>query len=249
MRQKLIEAYEYSPPPTPGYFNEAVNDIDTKMTKDGVKMTNIFDITNTKNPYSTTNLNKVGSINFKNGMTITNGAISGVDTISTTNLSTTNLNNVGAVSFTSGSKLSPSQALSNTQNVIGSTVQATVGSFPQNTENPTQLAKLSLSKGVWLVNFLLNVDGMNQNGEIIVARVGNTVANSSANSSSFLYTTQIGGFVSNEGPQAPLQGTFVYNQTSDTPQSLILYGYSTKNNSQVQYTSNNKNMFTATRLA
>ena len=52
MRQKLIEAYtfDYSPPPTPGYFNEAVNDIQAKMTKDGVMMTNISDISNTKNP-------------------------------------------------------------------------------------------------------------------------------------------------------------------------------------------------------
>ena len=212
-------------------------------------MTNIFDISNTKNPKSTTNLNEVGTISFKNGMNkngmkLVNGAISGVDTISTTNL-----NNVDAVSFTSGSKLSPSQALSNTSGVIGSTVEASVGSFPQNTTNPTQLAKLTLPKGVWLINFLLNVLGINQNGEIIVARVGNSVAKSNALSGSFLYTTQIGGFVSNQGPQAPLQGTFVYNQTSNKDQPLILYGYSTVNNSSVQYSSNNKNMFTATRLA
>jgi hypothetical protein len=245
MRQKLIEAYEYSPPPTPGYFNEAVNDIQAKMTKDGVMMTNISDISNTKNPKSTTNLNEVGAISFKNGMKMTNNAISGVDTISTTNL-----NNVGAVSFTSGSKLSPDQAVSNTTSVIGSTVKATsVATFPKKTTTPTKLATLTLSKGVWLINFLLNVLGINQNGEIIVARVGNTIAGAGAGSSSFLYTTQIGGFVSNAGPQAPLQGTFVYNQTSDTNQSLILYGYSTVNNSSVQYSSNNKNMFTATRLA
>ena len=102
MRQKLIEAYDYSPPSTPGYLNEAVNDIQAKVTKDGVVMTNISDISNTKNPKSTTNLNKVGSILFNNGMKMTNNAISGVDTISTTNL-----NNVGSVSFTSGLKLSP----------------------------------------------------------------------------------------------------------------------------------------------
>ena len=69
MRQKLIEAYtfDYSPPPTPGYFNEAVNDIQAKMTKDGVMMTNISDISNTKNPNSTTNLNNVGVVSFKGG--------------------------------------------------------------------------------------------------------------------------------------------------------------------------------------
>ena len=80
MRQKLTEAYifDYSPPPTPAAFKEAINDVEAKMTKDGVIMTNIFDISNTKNSNSTTDLNKVGLISFNNGMKITDSSISGV---------------------------------------------------------------------------------------------------------------------------------------------------------------------------
>ena len=101
MRQKLIEAYtfDYSPPPTPGYLNEAVNDIQAKVTKDGVQMTNISEITNTKNRISTTNLNEVGTISFKNGMKMTtdNNAISGLNQLNSINVSGNDLSNVGTV--------------------------------------------------------------------------------------------------------------------------------------------------------
>ena len=45
----------------------ASNDIQSAITPSGLVLQNIYDITNTKNSNSTTNLNKVGSISFKNG--------------------------------------------------------------------------------------------------------------------------------------------------------------------------------------
>ena len=104
MRQKLIEAYtfDYSPPPTPAIFNQANNDVQAvkaKMTKDGIQMTNISEITNMKNRMSTTNLNKVGTISFKNGMKMTtdSNAISGLNQLNSINVSENDLSNVGKV--------------------------------------------------------------------------------------------------------------------------------------------------------
>ena len=131
MRQKLFEAYtfDYSPPPTPGYLNEALNDIEAKVGQNGIVMTNISDITNMKNSTSTTNMNKVGSLSFNSGMKMANNAITGVDTITGVNTITgsssgTTISNVDQLSFTNTSSyISPSVALANSdENVIGYTI-------------------------------------------------------------------------------------------------------------------------------
>ena len=128
MRQKLLEAYtfDYSPPPTPAIFNQANNDVQAvkaKMTKDGIQMTNIYDITNMKNSNSTTNLNKVGQISFNDGMNMKKDTISGVKklndinvsgstisnvgTINDINVSGNNLSNVGTIRFNNGVSIQP----------------------------------------------------------------------------------------------------------------------------------------------
>ena len=268
MRQKLIEAYEYSPPPTPGYFNEAVNDIQAKMTKDGVMMTNIFDITNTRHPTSTTNLNKVGSINFNpntngsNGMTMTNGAISGVDTITGLNTITgsssgTTISNVDKLSFTNTSSyISPSDALTNSnENVIGYTLAkygasttggnnwsiSTYGSppFPQNSKGKI-LVSLSLPTGVWLITYGILLKAVTDG--TAVARV---IVNKDTNN--IIQSNQQGP---NNG-QVFLNGSLVYRPTASTT-TLSLYGYQTGTTASYDSQSasgSRQNFFSATRLA
>lgn len=96
-RQKLFEAYEYSPPPTPGYINEAISDIEAINGPNGITMKNIYSISNTKNSNSTTNLTKVGAMEFNSGMKITENAISGVKKLNDINVSRNELSNVGKV--------------------------------------------------------------------------------------------------------------------------------------------------------
>jgi len=267
MRQKLFEAYEYySPPPTPGYFNEAVNDIKAKMTKDGVKMTNISDITNTRDPKSTTNLNKVGSINFNNGMTMTNRAISGVDTITGLNTITgsssgTTISNVDQLSFTNTSSyISPSDALVNSnENVIGYTLAkygasttggnnwsiSTYGSppFPQNSKGQI-LVSLSLPTGVWLITYGILLKGMGTKNNTAVARV---IVNKDTNN---IIQSNQQGPVGGNG-QVFLNGSLVYRATASTT-TLSLYGYQVGTSGQYDSQSSSgsrQNFFSATRLA
>ena len=270
MRQKLFEAYEYySPPPTPGYFNEAVNDIKAKMTKDGVKMTNISDITNTRDPTSTTNLNKVGSINFNNGMTMTNRAISGVDTITGLNTITgsssgTTISNVDQLSFTNTSSyISPSDALTNSnENVIGYTIAkygaSTTGgnnwsiktyNSPQYPSSPKGtngeiLVSLSLPTGVWLITYGILLKGMGQAKNTAVARV---IVNKDTNN--IIQSNQQGPVQGNG--QVFLNGSLVYRATASTT-TLSLYGYQTGTSGQFDSQSasgSRQNFFSATRLA
>ena len=227
MRQKLIEAYtfDYSPPPTPAALKEAINDVEAKMTKDGVIMTNIFDISNTKNSNSKTNLN-----------------------------------NVGVVSFKSGSILSPNEAVSNTPNVIGSTIKAPgkFSPFPTGTSSttPTKLASISLPQGVWLINFSMVLGGSSLGNSLpTFAGVGTSVPkspfiffgntdDSPTSSDDILYlTTSAGAYVI----PLNLQGSFVYNQSSSKNTPIYLYGC-TGSGSKFSYIIVDP-FFTATRLA
>ena len=208
MRQKLIEAYtfDYSPPPTPGYFNEAVNDIQAKMTKDGVMMTNISDISNTKNPNSTTNLNNVGVVSFKGGTML------------------------------SPSQVLSNKITTKTPSIIGSTIQAsTFSPFPTGTNSmtPTKLASISLPQGVWLINFsmVLGLGGTSVDGPWpTFAGVGTSVPKSpfffidnpgTTSSDDILYLTTSAG---NLFIPLNLQGSFVYNQKSKGKTPIYLFG-------------------------
>ena len=274
MRQKLIEAYEYSPPPTPGYFNEAVNDIQAKMTKDGVMMTNIFDITNTRHPTSTTNLNKVGSINFNpntngsNGMTMTNGAISGVDTITGLNTITgsssgTTISNVDKLSFTNTSSyISPSVALANNdENVIGYT-KAKYGASTTGGNNwsistynsPPFPSSPKGTNGQILVSLSLPTGVWLITYGILLKGMGQ--ANNTAVVRVIVGTDKNNIIQSNQqGPvqgngQVFLNGSLVYRAIATT--TLSLYGYQTGNSGSFDSqsaSSSRQNFFSATRLA
>ena len=130
------------------------------MTKDGVMMTNIHDISNTKTPKSTTNLNKVGEINFKNGMTMTNNnnAISGVKKLNDINVSGKNLSNVGELNGHSIVRPPTQHAFYQTNSMIDATtigLQAGDTILIGNKKNtPKFTLKLPYSNGLWF--YLLN---------------------------------------------------------------------------------------------
>ncbi len=260
-RQKLFEAYEYSPPPTP--FSQGIEDIEAKDGPNGITMTNIYSISNTKNSKSTTNLGTVGTMSFNNGMKMAKNAITGVETITGSETSGTTISNVDQLSFTNTSSyISPSDALANSdEDVIGYTItktgSATTGgnnwsiqvlkssgdkSNPTYPTSATILATINLTKGVWLINYGIALEGMN--GTIAVARfvVGTNIAYAE-NYNTFIHSNQQGPVPSNG--QIFLNGSFVYRATDST--SLTLYGYQTA--SSANFISNGINYFSATRLA
>ena len=223
MRQKLIEAYtfDYSPPPTPGYFNEAVNDIQAKMTKDGVQMTNIFDISNTKDSNSTTNLNTVGSISFKSGSILSpSQALS------------------NKTSTVIGSTIKPPGGFSPFP--TGGTKSMT----------PKTLASISLPQGVWFINFsiVLGSDAAAIGPFSTFAGVATSVPPSplavTRSTTEYLYLTTSAGDIN---VPLNLQGSFVYNQSSSKNTPIYLYGCTYTG--QAFYYAISDPLFTATRLA
>lgn len=261
MRQKLFEAYDYAPPSPPKF--QAADKIEAKVGQNGIVMTNISDITNMKDSTSTTNMNKVGSLSFNSGMKMAKNSITGVETITGSTTSGTTISNVDQLLFTNTSSyISPSVALANSdENVIGYTITKTgsrtttgvnnwsILTNPSSTSSnrvyPTSttiLATIDLTKGVWLINYAMLLEGMN--GTIAVSRVvvGTDTTDADKNST-FIHSNQQGPLPSNG--QAHLNGSFVYRATGST--SLSLYGYQTAKSAN--FVSNSINYFSATRLA
>ena len=221
MRQKLTEAYtfDYSPPPTPGYFNEAVNDIDTKMTKDGVTMTNIYDISNTKDSNSKTNLNTVGSISFKSGSILSPSQA--LSNKTSTVIGSTIKPPGGFSPFPTGGKSSMT---------------------------PKILASISLPQGVWFINFSIVLGSYAAVPSPTFAGVGTSVPKYpfiiTQNTSEYLYLTTSAGDMN---VPLNLQGSFVYNQSSSKNTPIHLYGCTYSG--QPFFYSIADPLFTATRLA
>lgn len=276
MRQKLFEAYEYSPPPTP--FSQAIEDIEAKNGPNGITMANIYSISNTKNSKSTTNLGTVGTMSFKSGMKMAKNAITGVNTItgaSTITGSTTSgttISNVDQLSFTNTSSyISPSVALDNSdENVIGYTkakygasttggnnwsIQVAKGSG-DNTNPTYPTANSKAPQGEILVSLPLTIGVWLINYGILLEGMDGTIAvvrvivgdDVNTDYNNIIQSNQQGPIPSNG--QIFLNGSLVYRATDSTT-SLSLYGYQTGSTANFvsQGNSPNQNFFTATRLA
>ena len=252
MRQKLFEAYEYSPPPTP--FSQDIEDIDAINGPNGITMNNIYSISNTKNSNSTTNLGTVGTMSFNNGMKMAKNAITGVETITGSETSGTTISNVDQLSFTNTSSyISPFFALGNSdENVIGYTkakygasttggnnwLISTYGS-PQYPAIGKILVSLSLTEGVWLITYGILLQDMIDSIAVVRVIVGTETNNP-------IQSNQQGP---NNG-NIFLNGSLVYRAHDTT--TLSLYGYQTGTSGKFvsqSSSSSRQNFFSATRLA